>query len=237
MSKNIWLHPNGTVQGIGGGNSYRAALAIFEGDYHLYEAKAKASVDIGKVVELEKFLLDSGFALFTNKEATLPINGLSTYQILYIKVNIHDFNELQQKALIEGGYITPEQVANNTLEYYKDILAEVAAKYEQPILDTYGNTHDFNRDRYTIEHSINQYSKTNKEDESEERERALTTHLFRIRLFLFKFGRFAEGEMKEIRIRERLVKMDNWEAEGKLYSYLREKRDNIKRMLGMEVTV
>jgi hypothetical protein len=233
MSKNIWLSPTAKTVAIANGNTYRAALYIFELDRELFNKKAKASVERGEVIGFESFLLEKGYALFTDNETVLPAS-LTNAQIVYVQAGIHGFSKEQQNVLIGKGYITAEQVSDRSVRYYSNILNSIAAKYEQLISDTHGNTHDFNRDHSNIEYAINRLNVGCAMEKGEERDKLIKSSISHLRALLPQFQLFAEGEIEPIRVHERLVKMNQLEKEGKLRGYMRAKRDNMLRILGME---
>lgn len=192
--KNLFLSPGGRGFSITHGNRYRASLSVFELNEHMYEDKAWASVKANRVLSYEEYLLSIGFALFSAEENILP-EKLSGSQVMFCRAHLHDFSEDQSKLLLDRGVVTQAHIENRKASYYKDLLADISAKYEKTIFDTYGNTHDFNRDRSTIEFNINKLSTLSSIEDPEERRKAAIDLVLNIRFRLVKFQRFAEGEV------------------------------------------
>lgn len=236
MSKSIFLAPDGRQQPISDGTTYRAAHYIFESNRHFFAQKAQASVDSGTILGYEQFLLMSGYCLFLAGKPSILASNLTAAQIIYLRANIHDFDAAQREALISAGVVTQEDAENHTADYYENILTDIASKYEQQILDTYGNSHDFNRDRCNIRYNINKLRSANPNTMGEdEYKKAVRDHIMSIRYQLVKFQVFAEDEILPIRMHERYIKLDLQKQAGKSYKYIDEKRMNIARILGLEV--
>lgn len=236
-SMDVWISPDGQHQLINSGNSYRAALSLYDRFPHLPDLRANHVINSGKAIGAEDFLLVIGYIRIVDHKITCGEQGLSENQTAFIQLYADRLSARVLAQLVERGFYTSDLSKFGTVEYFTDILSSIENRYEQLILDTDGNTHDFNMNRSNIKYALRKLDEASSSmPDGDDRDKAIRDAVFSARHGLLILQRLAESEVRRVRMHERLIKLEGWKRDGKSYSYLDKKAENIRGLLGMEVT-